>query len=279
MTASRWLWSLRQGTSKGLAQCRMTPNFAENGISYYWEMYILAQNISNYVQVFPFFFSFSRKACLRSLKTDVVLRPIASLKALLAANTIKKSRKFCVTRNHSDSFESVFQRSGTLLNGSGYPFEENYHPFEQLWLPFRKRNVIPMTQAIRLKKLSSVGIVRATRLKNNHPFKRLTTFRNQFCPNRLWRTWQKNVSLNDLLNSSRHSLPWPHEFSCYIFRWVAFFITFNYRYNNFYSRLSYNLRARTLFWKKNWRTFQALSRTHFPLFKDLIQFKKEGGGT
>ena len=73
---------------------------------------------------FPIFFSFSRKACLRSLKTDVVLRPIASLKALLAANTIKKSRKFCVTRNHSDSFESVFQRSGTLLNGSGYPFEK-----------------------------------------------------------------------------------------------------------------------------------------------------------
>ena len=155
MTASRWLWSLWQGTSTGLAQCRMTPILKKMVFSI-TEKCTFWLKIFKTTYKFSHFFSFSRKACLRSLKTDVVLRPIANLKALLAANTIKKSRKFCVTRNHSDSFESVFQRSGTLLNGSGYPFEKNYHPFEQLWLPFRKRNVIPMTQAIRLKKLSSV---------------------------------------------------------------------------------------------------------------------------
>ena len=51
----------------------------------------------------------------------------------------------------------------------------------------------------------------------------------------------KNVSLNDLRNSSKRYLPSPHEFSRYIFRWIALFafITFDYRYQ-FQSRLSYN---------------------------------------
>ena len=156
MTASRWLWSLWQGTSTGLAQCRMTPILKKMVFSI-TEKCTFWLKIFKTTYKFSHFFSFSRKACLRSLKTDVVLRPIANLKALLAANTIKKSRKFCVTRNHSDSFESVFQRSGTLLNGSaihskkitirsnsyGYPFEKemsslwlrlsvwkNCHPFE-----------------------------------------------------------------------------------------------------------------------------------------------------
>ena len=204
MTASRWLWSLWQGTSTGLAQCRMTPILQKMVFSIIEKCTFWFKTFKTTYK-FSHFFSFSRKACLRSLKTDVVLRPIANLKALLAANTIKKSRKFCVTRNHSDSFESVFQRSGTLLNGSGYPFEKNYHPFEQLWLPFRKRNVIPMTQAIRLQKLSSVWIVRATHLKIVIPSNGSLLFRNHFCPNRLWRTWQKNVILlgilyHDLMN-------------------------------------------------------------------------------
>ena len=34
-------------------------------------------------------------------------------------------------------------------------------------------------------------------------------------------------------------------------------------------------RVRTLFWTKNSRTFQGLSRTHFPFFKDSIQCEKE----
>ena len=51
----------------------------------------------------------------------------------------------------------------------------------------------------------------------------------------------KNVSLNDFRNSSKRYLPSPHEFSRYIFRWIALlaFITFDYRYQ-FQSRLSYN---------------------------------------
>ena len=121
---------------------------------------------------------------LRSLKTDVVLRPIANLKALRAANTIKKSRKFCVTRNHSDNFERVSKdlvpfwtaraihskKIAIRSNSYGYPFEKE---MSSLWLEL------------------SVWIARAIRLKNSQPFKRLTSFRNHFCPNRLWRTWQK----------------------------------------------------------------------------------------
>ena len=34
-------------------------------------------------------------------------------------------------------------------------------------------------------------------------------------------------------------------------------------------------RVRAHFWTKNSRTFQGLSRTHFPFFKDSIQCKKE----
>ena len=45
-----------------------------------------------------------------------------------------------------------------------------------------------------------------------------------------------------IYNSSKRRLPSPHEFSWYIFCWLAFFafITFDYRYK-FYSRLSYNI--------------------------------------
>ena len=41
----------------------------------------------------------------------------------------------------------------------------------------------------------------------------------------------KTVSLNGLRNSSKRCLPSPHEFSRYIFCWIAFFsfITFDYR--------------------------------------------------
>ena len=42
-----------------------------------------------------------------------------------------------------------------------------------------------------------------------------------------------------IIDSSKRRLPSPHEFSRYIFYWIAFFafITFDYRYN-FYSRIS-----------------------------------------
>ena len=121
----------------------------------------------------------------------------------------------------------------------------------------KKKIVIRLnSSSYRFKKLSS--------LQKAHYFSKYTTFASTVCDE------------PGLLSCSKHSLPWPHEFSRHIFRWVAFFITFHYRYNKFYSRLSYNLRFRTLFWKQNWRTFQALSRTHFPLFKDSIQCKKDG---
>ena len=38
---------------------------------------------------------------------------------------------------------------------------------------------------------------------------------------------------------------------------------------------SNNSRVCTLFWTKNSRTFQGLSRTHFPFFRDSIQWIKE----
>ena len=138
---------------------------------------------------FPIFFSFSRKACLRSLKTDVVLRPIANLKALRDANTnpanfVLHEITLIVVKGFSKDLVPFW--TARAIHSKKY-----CHPFEQLWLPVRKRKVIPMTRAIRLLKLSSVWIARAIRLKNSQPFKRLTTFQNHFCPNRLWWTWQK----------------------------------------------------------------------------------------
>ena len=61
-----------------------------------------------------------------------------------------------------------------------------------------------------------------------------------------------NVSFNDVRNSSKRCLRSPHEFSRYIFCWIAFFafITFDYHYK-FYSRLSYNIQQfpeRVMFW-------------------------------
>ena len=82
-------------------------------------------------------------------------------------------------------------------------------------------------RAIRWKKLSSVLMARyCSKPLSLEPF---TT------------NLSKNVSLNDLRNSSKRYLPSPHEFSRYIFRWIALFafITFDYRYQ-FQSRLSYN---------------------------------------
>ena len=85
--------------------------------------------------------------------------------------------------------------------------------------------------AIRSKKLSSVRSARAVRSKQlsvallfqipfvcDAPVKKCT------------------------YNSSKRCLPSPHEFSWYIFCWIAFFafITFDYRYK-FYPRLSYNI--------------------------------------
>ena len=70
----------------------------------------------------------------------IIKRPIANLDALRGANTNPGN---FVLHEITDSCERVFQTLGIGLNGSGYPFEKNCHPFERLLLSVWKRNVIP----------------------------------------------------------------------------------------------------------------------------------------
>jgi len=79
---------------------------------------------------------------------------------------------------------------------------------------------------------------------SSYPFKtivsRATVPNHFFHPSRLLRTCQKcKLIIN---NSSKRCLPSPHEFSRYIFCWIAFFtfIIFDYRYKC-YLRLRYNI--------------------------------------
>ena len=136
----------------------------------------------------------------------------------------------------TDSCGRLFQRFGIPSNGSGYPFEKNCHPFKKemsslrLRLSVREKSPsVRRARAIRWKKLSSVLMARYC--SKPLPLEPFTT------------NLSKNVSLNDLRNSSKRYLPSPHEFSRYIFHWIALFAftTFDYRYQ-FQSRLSYNSR-------------------------------------
>ena len=107
----------------------------------------------------------------------------ANLKALRAANTnpanfVLHEITLIVVKGFFPKIWYPFERLGLSIrkniairsNSYGYPFEKE---MSSLWLEL------------------SVWIARAIRLKNSQPFKRLTSFRNHFCPNRLWRTWQK----------------------------------------------------------------------------------------
>ena len=132
---------------------------------------------------------------------------------------------------------------------SGYPFEKIVIRFNSSGYPFKKKSS----------------------LQTVHYFSKPVS------PQPFVTSLAKNVSLNDLLNSPKHSLPWPHEFSRYICRWVAFFITFDYRYNKFYSRLSYHLRARTLFWKKIEGLFKHFQRHISHYSRTPFNSKKDGG--
>ena len=87
----------------------------------------------------------------------------ANLKALRAANTnpanfVLNEITLIVVKGFSKDLVPFW--TARAIHSKKY-----CHPFEQLWLPVRKRNVIPMTRAIRLLKLSSVWIARAIRLK------------------------------------------------------------------------------------------------------------------
>ena len=156
---------------------------------------VLLRNVhfgSKYLKLrtgFPFFFFIFAKSMLTFLKNWCFFKAHANLEALREANTnpanfVLHEIALIVVKGFSKDLVPFW--AARAIHSKKY-----CHPFEQLWLPVRKRNVIPMTQAIRLLKLSSVWIARAIRLKNSHPFTRLTTFRNHFCSNRLWRTWQK----------------------------------------------------------------------------------------
>ena len=57
---------------------------------------------------------------------------------------------------------------GIRLNGSGYPFKNNCHPFERLGLSVREKlSSVRTAWDIRLKKLLSVRTARATRSEKN----------------------------------------------------------------------------------------------------------------
>ena len=132
------------------------------------------------------------------------------------------------------------------LNSSGYPLEKNAIRSNSSGFPLKKtvicwkgwgypaRNKLSSTwtaQVINSKQLSAALLFQ-------------TTFTQAVCA-RL----SKNVSLN---NFSKHCLPSSHEFSQYIFCWIAIFafITLDYRYT-LYSRLSYNIQTfpeQVMFW-------------------------------
>ena len=127
----------------------------------------------------------------------------------------------------------VFQRFGIRSNGSDHPLEKNCHPFWRLCVSVRKRNAIPSNDSgYPFQKIVSHSI------SSSFPFKTIVsraTVQNHFHPTNL----SENVRLN---NSSTRCLPSPHEFSRYIFCWIAFFafLTFDHRYQ-FYSGLRYNI--------------------------------------
>ena len=113
------------------------------------------------------------------------------------------------------------------------------HPFECLRLYVREKlSSFRTPRAVRSKKSSSVRTGRAIRSKQLSAalLFQSTSFTRAVC--------DEPVKKCELIiyNSSKRCLPSPHEFSRYIFCWVAFFafITLDYRYK-FYSRLRYNI--------------------------------------
>ena len=116
-------------------------------------------------------------------------------------------------------------------NSLDYMIKENCHLFEQLMLAF-KTILLSATLLLQITEPFAMNL-------------------------------SKTVSLND---SSKHCLPSPHEFSPYIFCWIAFFafITFDYHYK-FHSRLSYNIQqiSQTTwsFHMKIWNAFGSYGNT------------------
>ena len=114
----------------------------------------------------------------------------------------------------TDGHERLFQRFRIGSNGSGYPFKKNCHLFEQLGLYDRR-------------KLSLVWTACSMHSKQYY-------CQPHYCsksplPEPFAMNLSKTVSLN---HSSKRCLPSSHEFSQYIFCWIAFFAftTLDYHY-------------------------------------------------
>jgi len=132
------------------------------------------------------------------------------------------------------------------LNSPGYPLEKNAIHSNSSGFPLKKTVIRSKGWGYRAwNKLSSTRtaqVINSKQLSVLLPFQ--TTFTQAVCAK-----LSKNVSLN---NSSKRCLPSSHEFSQYIFCWIAIFafITLDYRYT-FYSRLSYNIQTfpeQVMFW-------------------------------
>ena len=177
--------------------------------------------------------------CLKCLFPRPPKRAIANLDALRAAKTNPAN---FVLHEITDSCA----RFGNRSNGSGYPFEKKIViPSNDSGLSVREKlPSVPTARAIRSRKIailskgsgypleklsSAVRTARAIRWKKFSSDRTASYCSKPLSSEPFATNLSKNVSLNDLRNSSKLCLPSPHdhEFSRYIFCWIAFcaFIT------------------------------------------------------
>ena len=114
----------------------------------------------------------------------------------------------------TDGHERLFQRFGIGSKGSGYPFKKNCYLFEQLGLYDRRKLSLVWTACSMHSKQYYCQPHYCSKSPSPEPFAM---------------NLSKTVSLND---SSKRCLPSSHEFSQYIFCWIAFFAftTLDYHY-------------------------------------------------
>ena len=120
----------------------------------------------------------------------------------------------------------LFQRFGIRSNGSGFAFETNCQRITERQVSVEKKlsAAVRTARSIRSKKL----VIRL----NGSSFR----CSKLLSPDHLSRLRRKENG--NVVNSSKRCLPSPHEFSRYIFCWIALLasIAFDYCYT-FYSRL------------------------------------------
>ena len=126
------------------------------------------------------------------------------------------------------------------LNSSGYPLEKNAIRSNNSGFPFKKTVIRSKGWGYPARnKLSST---RTAQVINSKQLSAALLFQTTFTQ-AVYAKLSKNVSLN---NSSKRWVPSSHEFSRYIFCWIAIFA-----FITFYSRLSYNIQTfpeHVMFW-------------------------------